>query len=411
MPISSAIINKIQEALKVANSAVNFDRRQNYPNAARDYQISITLIDNILPLISDHNEAFTKLYEHRVRYSMRLDKIRSHIPNEKENLSDKGNSNSAKESSKNSNLRLNFHDEIQQPIETLSNTKSFEKCPPSLPRQPYWQMRLIRNTITNGGYITPNIFVPRTVWFQSNAKYTGVSFKLAAFEQIYIVLTTNIVSLEYMRDIDGLKHILQIFIELSDTLLSIQNTLSKPFPFIHEVEEPIDDTAAAIEASQVVKITSMVSAMAKNARKYAETGYQRIGTAVPTTLNDDELVRYTSLASEICNHCQLLDDWFQFVEQERTLLSEKITSASEMTAEDKTRSELLASLMTEQHNISTFMREVVCELLLRDVEQLLIQYLKRMKDTFNVLPWEQESVSQGGNATEKDIQTPEMLST
>ncbi len=45
--------------------------------------------------------------------------------------------------------------------------------------------------------------------------------------------------------------------------------------------------------------------------------------------------------------------------------------------------------MTEQHNVSTFMREIVCELLLRETEQLLSQYLRSMADSFTALPWEQ----------------------
>ena len=50
--------------------------------------------------------------------------------------------------------------------------------------------------------------------------------------------------------------------------------------------------------------------------------------------------------------------------------------------------------MTEQHNISTFLRETVCELLLRDLDQLLDRYLRRMKDTFLALPWEEDSVDE-----------------
>jgi len=49
--------------------------------------------------------------------------------------------------------------------------------------------------------------------------------------------------------------------------------------------------------------------------------------------------------------------------------------------------------LTEQHKISAFIRETVCELLLRDLEQMLERYLKKMRDTFLALPWEEEQAA------------------
>ena len=57
----------------------------------------------------------------------------------------------------------------------------------------------------------------------------------------------------------------------------------------------------------MIRLTSLVSSISKNVRKYAEVGYQRLGTALPISLSDKELVHYTTLAAELCNQCQVCD--------------------------------------------------------------------------------------------------------
>ena len=103
-----------------------------------------------------------------------------------------------------------------------------------------------------GGYVTPNIYVPKSVWSQRDFKYTGLSFKVAAFEQIYVMLTTTITPLEKSLDKTSLEYLLRTFVDFSDGLLVIQNNLSKPFPFIHEVEEPIANVNPKDDNSQVL---------------------------------------------------------------------------------------------------------------------------------------------------------------
>jgi DnaJ-domain-containing protein 1 len=41
-------------------------------------------------------------------------------------------------------------------------------------------------------------------------------------------------------------------------------------------------------------------------------------------------------------------------------------------------------------NISTSLRDVVCELLLRDIEQLLDRYLRKMRKSFSRMHWDED---------------------
>ncbi|KAJ3255072.1 hypothetical protein HK104_007170, partial [Borealophlyctis nickersoniae] len=55
--------------------------------------------------------------------------------------------------------------------------------PPSNPeRRPFWLMRALSRTITKGGFLTPKLYVPRQIWFQSGARFAALDTKIAACE-------------------------------------------------------------------------------------------------------------------------------------------------------------------------------------------------------------------------------------
>lgn len=60
----------------------------------------------------------------------------------------------------------------------------------------------------------------------------------------------------------------------------------------------------------------MVSLLGKNVVKYADMGYQRLGASLPTRMADDELANFASLSAELCEKCQILDSWYEYVDHE-----------------------------------------------------------------------------------------------
>jgi hypothetical protein len=48
----------------------------------------------------------------------------------------------------------------------------------------------------------------------------------------------------------------------------------------------------------------MVSTIGKNVRKYAEQGYQRLGT-MSAHVSEDEFAEYVALVSHLCDRCQV----------------------------------------------------------------------------------------------------------
>ena len=132
-----------------------------------------------------------------------------------------------------------------------------EKCPLSLPLETYWQLRIIRNTILNGGYLTTDVHIPRAVWFQSNIKISGISFQVAAFEQIYLFITSKIIPLTHNANLTELKEAQQTFCAFSLELETIQNNLSKPFPFICPVESAVKEKEKVDIAKSQVSFPSI----------------------------------------------------------------------------------------------------------------------------------------------------------
>ena len=52
-------------------------------------------------------------------------------------------------------------------------------------------------------------------------------------------------------------------------------------------------------------LTSFVSSLGKNVRKYAEVGFQRLVVALPSKLSAEELEDYVALVTKLCEKCQV----------------------------------------------------------------------------------------------------------
>jgi hypothetical protein len=57
---------------------------------------------------------------------------------------------------------------------------------------------------------------------------------------------------------------------------------------------------------------------------------------------------------------------------------------------------LLEAILAEHTHISDFMREVICELVLRDIEQLLERYMRKMRKSFSRMYWDEDQPLEPG---------------
>lgn len=203
--------------------------------------------------------------------------------------------------------------------------------------------------------------------------------KTPAYEQIIISITAIIYPVEMPEDEETAQIALAALQHLSREIYQIQNNLSKPFPFIKESISSPSVPAPSPRGRSATAINA-VGLLGKNVVKYAETQVQRIGAALMyTKTTSDELQSFGNLASELCERCLVLDEWILFVEEERSKILQE-SSCGGVTYLDNIRLELF--------RLSAFLRDVVCELLLRDTEQLLDRYLTKSRKSFARMYWD-----------------------
>jgi hypothetical protein len=191
-------------------------------------------------------------------------------------------------------------------------------------RVAYWLMRVIRTTVLTGGFVSADVYVPKCIWTQIGAKFHALGAKISALEHLMILLTTHIYPLEYPDDMHSAEETRILFSSFYRDLIVLQNNLSKPFTYIKEMPVPGQATAPN-PTTQVGKLTSMFSAVGKNVIKYAEVGYSRIGSVMKARASDQEMASYVALSSELCEKCQILDGWLQFVEKEISVISSEVS--------------------------------------------------------------------------------------
>lgn len=281
--------------------------------------------------------------------------------------------------------------------------------PPAFPpRVPFWLLKLLKKVIRHGGFLTDKVFVPKPVWCQDGAKFAGLSIKTPAYEQIIIKITATIYPIEMPVDEQSAAIALVALNTLAKEFSQLQNNLSKPFPFIKEmnVASTPTETQTRSPRSSALNSLSAVGLLGKNVVKYAETQVQRIGVAILyAKISDDELQSFGNLAAEVCDRCQIIDEWIRFVEEERNeilmctntkrpLNQEddnviNVRSMNNFTTGDPHQTKTyLDPVREELFKISAFLRDVVCELLLRDTEQLLERYMTKTRKSFARMYWD-----------------------
>jgi len=320
-------------------------------------------------------------------------------------------------------------------------------------RRPFWQLSLLRATITTGGFLTPRLHVPRLVWEQYGAKLNGLTTKATAFEAVLSLLVDRVLPLELLssataagssssssqtqnddgeaarRDLPKAQKALRVLEGVRAEFDFSQNSLARPFPFIKEVRSSRSSSssskssvaAMALASSSSSSSTSsssgsgggmqqirgLMASFGKKIQKSAVsamTAVERMGVALPAKVSDEDLLSYASLVSEMCHKSQRLDEWFVSLDGRRKELQDALrreasssSSSSSFSSSSLSGKEALQALLhcvegmlVELLHCARFLREVVIELVLRDVESLVDSYLRKARKVFTRMVWELE---------------------
>jgi len=199
--------------------------------------------------------------------------------------------------------------------------------------KPFWLMRVWSKTITYGGYVTPKLYIPKVLWYQSGCKFAALQTKLSSCEAL-------VESLAKLKESGGesLERELDNF---STQLDVIQNSLHFHLAFIAEVKK--EEKEKAGWGSRMKKLGD---SLAKRAVRLASS--QR-----------DESYDYILLLKAVFEEAQFIEEWF---------IHFSSTPGS--------------NISTKLKRISEFFYDVVCQFVIRDFNTLVERYIKKFLISF-----------------------------
>lgn len=365
--VAEEILQLTQDALNLANVACHFDKIENYSGAYDYYDKCILSIDEVMSKLPPSSAQWHQLNVIRAQYDDRMDTLREIEANRNSFFrSSESSTRLTREGSGGSGSKFGFRKKVLSQ-DDLNFTEidilqqfTFEAPPASITDIPYWILRNVKRSIVSGAYIAENVFVPKPAWSQTDLKFAGIPAKTTAFE-IVLRVVASIENMHISADDVSLSPLEVALHSAQEELLSLQNQLSKPFPYIKEIDtasitpingsmhgfsgedgtdtanagtadgtdEPRESMSTAGRSSVSTKqststngasgnngasekdggnnrtFSSLVSSFSKGVRKYAEVSFHRLAVALPSKLSSEELNDYTQLIVRVCDKSQV----------------------------------------------------------------------------------------------------------
>lgn len=311
------------QALQKANSAVNFDNKGDYLTAAKLYEETIVLLESesCYQGVTGEREK-EKLTYLITAYTDRLD----------------GLSRALAESLPSPTVSdWNFVE-----VQWDDHDAELESPPTSAAARPYWVMRLLMETMINGGFITDRLYIPRDLWFQSGAKFVAIEAKFNSCD-------TLLIWLQKLKELDitDLPSLSKDVEEFCLQLNVIQNNLARKLQYVDEVKNNGPESGSTPGSNFMSSLSKQVERIAAN--------YTR-----DKVLDSSS---YINLLFKIFDVSQFLDVWYPHL--------------SSLPA-----TPTVTSLVSNLNRINEFMYNVFLAFVFQDLRMLLKRYVKKNRADF-----------------------------
>ena len=286
--IDSELMNVLNLALSHANQGVTSDNEHNVLAAIDHYDKAILYMDEVLVKISRVSLLWSRLVKLRDDYDDRMEYLRSDIMEKRSSSS--STQPQLRNTRKKRQSQITFEEDadllnVSYTDEDSDIPTNYEEPPRSLIQVPYHQMRIIQKSIECGAFLTPNLFCPKSVWSQIGVKFSGLSIKTSAFQDCISIVRLNVPSLpddpkfkspinspigsvstgiiSFVSDVPLLQSLLVGLKTAHEEMITLQNQLSKPFPFIRDVAvQSTAETAKNVsKGGQVARFATMMSSI------------------------------------------------------------------------------------------------------------------------------------------------------
>lgn len=381
------VLMRIRLAMDDANTAVQMDRENDDRMALRFYTKTVVVLMQVV--------TYLELRGHEKKDKETVDNLQGLVASYRSRIA------ALKEIASQKMDRRQSHVAFQE-IEELDlhekATGPEEPKPTIATMIPYYHLRLIRQSILFGGYVSARVFIPKEVWRQHNAKFTGLSTKVSAFEELLFQICHSVVPVELPNkdsDAEAWQRALTALNVMLEHLHKSSVSLARSFNYLEASEK--DTTAEENEtvekgqghylkmfqkgAMDVIKTTVVNPTL---------TAYKRVEAAVPGRITTEALAHYAELVAEVCLKSQVFDVWLKRVGVDGSSDDAATVPPNALLLKQKVRKSLL--------EVSNIFRDVVCEIIWRDVQRLLERYLRKMRKSFARMYWD-DDIEDDDNST------------
>lgn len=263
-----------------------------------------------------------------------------------------------------------------------------EPRPQEFARRPYWRLRLVAGTIAHGAKVTPRLFVPKDTWAQLGFRYTGLATKLECFAKLLFHLALHVRSTDAPADLSSARRANEALRSLKGVLFDIQNRLHSHFPIVPGIDAeagaagpPAAPPALSPSRHWRQRVLGAVVAIGRNVASGAKEAAERVAASLPQRATVDDQKHYATLVQQVCEKAQVLDAWWMLCAQRTAALrgAGGAAAAAERAALEEMRVELIS--------IAACLETSVVELILRDLEQLYVRYVRKMRKSFARIYW------------------------
>jgi len=311
------VLQQLNAAVTAATSAVEADKNGDYGVAISRYREAVELLDTQTENVPQVNRNL--LTEKAAKYKKRIDIL--------ERLLSLSSPRTTKESSKDGSW-------IFSEEQIHADSTNVPSAPPSSPyKRTFWLIGVLADTMNTGGFLSPKVYISRTVWYQPGAKFNAIQHKVAALQS----LSEAMIKLELV-EVENKEQTCKQLADFCVVLDSIQDTLSKHFTFIKD--------SSSVKKNILKKIGS---GMAQGAGR-VKTGLTHAGKS------DDH---YVDLLKENLMKAVVLEGWLDHFEKGG------VTEAVELL-----------------QRVSDFFYSVILAFVIRDFSMLLKRHMKKCNESF-----------------------------
>lgn len=316
--VSSVLVGQVRQALVHARAATSADHKGEITTALSHYKDAIAILEaesskpHKIP-----DDYLTQMADRAAIYQARVDLLEQEL----------------------ANLMPEKFSSPKEVFTFSEETPDYalpDPPPTSVLYKPYWLMRVWRATMVQGGYVTPKLYIPKSLWYQYGCKFAALQTKVQSCEAILEVLMK-------LRECGKDRHdVLERELDGCCAQLDVvQNSLHFHLSFIAEVKKKDDK-----DPTWGARMKKFGGALAKGAVRLAPS--QR-----------DEGSDYILLLKSLFDDCQFLEDWIaHFLKVNNPALNARLRRVSE------------------------FFLEVVCQFVLKDFNVLVDRYIKKNVETF-----------------------------